>query len=33
MRTAIDGALIRNYQQLLAGLKRINAGKPALRFV
>src|SRR4029434_10088351 len=33
MRTAIDGALIRNHQQLLTRLQRINARKPAFRFV
>jgi hypothetical protein len=31
MRTAINSALIRNHQQLLTRLKRINAGKPVLR--
>jgi len=33
MRTAIDGALIRNHQQLLTRLKPINAGEATLRFI
>jgi hypothetical protein len=33
MRTAIDGALIRNRKQLLLRLKPINAGEATLRFI
>jgi hypothetical protein len=33
MRTAIGGARIRNHQQLLARLKRIDTGETPLRFI